>query len=322
MRQAGRYLPEYRQVRARVPFLELCKTPDLACEVTLQPIRRFDFDAAILFSDILIPVEAMGCPVHFPDEGGPKLPAPVRRRADIDRLTVPDPEAEVPFVMEAVRLIRGALPPDKALIGFAGAPLTLASYMVEGGASKNFTALKSLLYAAPADAHALLAKLARTVTAYLSAQVAAGAQAVQLFDTWAGMLSADDYDTFAAPYTTEIVHALRDRGVPVIVYVGDGAALLERIAKTGADVVGLDWRVEIGEARARLGAHKPVQGNLDPCALFAPPETIARKARTIIARAGGRGHVFNLGHGILPETPIASVEALCEAVRGSAAAGG
>jgi uroporphyrinogen decarboxylase len=315
MRQAGRYLPEYRAIRSTVSFLDLCKRPDLACEVTLQPIRRFGFDAAILFSDILIPVEAMGLPVEFPNDGGPKLRAPVRTKADVDRLRVPDADA-TPFVWEAIRKIRAGLPPGTPLIGFSGAPFTLASYMVEGGGSKTFARVKGLLHSDPDAARGLLQKLAHTVTRYLAAQIEAGVQAVQLFDSWGGALAPDDYESFALPYTTEIVASLRGKGVPIIVYVGDGGTLLERIARTGCDVVGLDWRVDIGEARARLGPDRPVQGNLDPCALFAPPEVVTRKARAIVASAGGRGHIFNLGHGILPETPIASVEALVRAVRG------
>jgi uroporphyrinogen decarboxylase len=316
MRQAGRYLPEYREVRKGVSFLELCKSPDLACEVTLQPIRRFGFDASILFSDILVPVEAMGCPVEFPDDGGPKLPRPLRTAADVDKLSVPDPALTMPFVLDAIRRIRAGLPQDTPLIGFSGAPLTLASYMIEGGGSRNFIHLKSLLYSAPDAAHKLMSKLAQTVTRYLLAQIEAGVQAVQLFDTWAGMLSPADYEEFALPATSEIVAGVRGRGVPVIVYVGGGGPLLERIARTQCDVVGLDWRVEIGEARARLGPNKPVQGNLDPVTLFGPAERVARKAREVVVRAGGRGHIFNLGHGILPETPIANVEALIAALRG------
>jgi uroporphyrinogen decarboxylase len=313
MRQAGRYLPEYRAVREKVSFLELCKTPDLACEVTLQPIRRFGFDASIVFSDILIPVEAMGCVVEFPDDGGPQIAAPVRTETDVTRLRVPDPVATMPFVMDAIRKIRAGLPANVPLIGFAGAPITLASYMIEGGASKNFTKLKGMLLGAPKIAHALLEKLAQTVSAFLRAQIEAGAQAVQLFDTWAGMLSPDDYETFALPYTSQIVAAVKGRA-PVIVYVGGGGTLLERIAKSGCDVMGLDWRVEIGEARARLG-EIPVQGNLDPVALFGPREIVQQKARAIVERGGRRGHIFNLGHGILPETPIENVEALIAAIR-------
>jgi uroporphyrinogen decarboxylase len=313
MRQAGRYLPEYRAVRAKVSFLELCKTPDLACEVTLQPIRRFGLDASIVFSDILIPLEAMGCPIEFPDDGGPHIAQPVRSEADVARLGVPDPAQTMPFVLDAIRKIRAQLPGEVPLIGFAGAPLTLASYLVEGGGSKNFTHLKGLLLGAPQAAHALLDKLARTVSLFLQAQIEAGAQAVQLFDTWAGMLAPDDYETFALPYTSQIVATVARR-VPVIVYVGGGGTLLERIATSGCDVIGLDWRVEIGEARARLG-ERPVQGNLDPVALFGPRAVVEQKARAIVERGGRRGHIFNLGHGILPETPIANVEALLAAIR-------
>jgi uroporphyrinogen decarboxylase len=251
--------------------------------------------------------------VEFPDDGGPQIAAPVRSEADVGRLRVPDPVATMPFVMEAIRKIRAGLPANVPLIGFAGAPLTLASYMIEGGGSKNFTKLKGMLLGAPKTAHALLGKLAQTVSAFLLAQIEAGAQAVQLFDTWAGMLAPDDYETYALPYTTQIVSAVKGRA-PVIVYVGGGGTMLERIAKSGCDVMGLDWRVEIGEARTRLG-NLPVQGNLDPVALFGPREVVQQKARAIVERGGRRGHIFNLGHGILPETPIENVEALLTAVR-------
>jgi uroporphyrinogen decarboxylase len=320
MRQAGRYLPEYRAVRQEVSFLELCKTPDLACEVTMQPIRRFGFDVAILFCDILIPLEAMGMLVQFTEERGPVLPSPVRNAFDVAQLAVPDPEETMPFVMEAVKRIRQGLDPlGVPLIGFCGAPLTLAAYAVEGGGSKSgtFTKLKSLLYSDPLAARALLGKLARTSSAYLSAQIGAGVHAVQLFDTWAGALAPRDYEEFAFPYTKQIVDDihLAHPGIPVIVYVNGGAAILERVAQTGADVVGLDWRMDIASARARLGS-LPVQGNLDPCLLFAPEAVITERVVEIIRRAGPAGHVFNLGHGITPDTPIAGVEALVAAVRG------
>ena len=315
MRQAGRYLPEYREVREKVGFLELCKTPDLACEVTCQPIRRFGFDAAILFSDILIPVEAMGMPVEFVEDRGPVLDPPIRQRADLDRLRVPDPEETMPFVPEAVRRIRRALP-DTPVIGFAGAPLTLAAYMVEGAGSKNFVELKRLLWSDPDAARRLLRLATDTVVLYLEAQVAAGAQAVQLFDTWAGILAPGDYDEFVLPYVAEIVARLRPRGVPFIYFVNGAAPLLERMRRTGADVVGIDWRLDLREARARLGPDVAVQGDLDPVALHAPPAVIAAKTRAIVAAGGGAGHVFNLGHGILPDTPITGVEALLQAIRG------
>jgi uroporphyrinogen decarboxylase len=318
MRQAGRYLPEYRAVREQVSFLELCKNPDLACEVTRQPVARFGLDAAILFSDILIPVEAMGMHLEFVEDRGPVLHDPLRTRAQIDALAVPDPEATMAFVPEAVRRIRRALP-ETPLIGFAGAPVTLAAYMVEGGGSKNFVELKRLLFGEPAAAHALLGKLARTVTAYLEAQVAAGAAAVQLFDTWAGILSPVDFEEFALPYVTEIVTALKRTGVPVIYFVNGGGPLLAAMRRSGADVIGLDWRVDLGAARAILGPEVAVQGNLDPVLLYAPPAVIAARTTAIIAAGGGRGHVFNLGHGILPDTPLAGVEAMVAAVRGAGA---
>ena len=320
MRQAGRYLPEYREVREKVGFLELCKTPDLACEVTCQPIRRFGFDAAILFSDILIPVEAMGVPVEFVEERGPVLAAPIRTRGDLDRLHVPDPEAEMPFVPEAVRRIRRALP-GTPLIGFSGAPVTLAAYMIEGGGSKNFVELKRFLWADPEAARRLLRLITDTVTRYLEAQVAAGAQAVQLFDTWAGVLAPSDYDEAALPYVTEIVARLKRTGVPVIYFVNGAAPLLDRMRRTGADVVGLDWRVDLAAARAQLGPEVAVQGNLDPVALHAPPEVVAARTRAVLAAGGGTGHVFNLGHGILPDTPLAGVAAMLAAIRGEATGG-
>ncbi len=319
MRQAGRYLPEYRALRERASFLELCKTPDLACEATLQPIRRFGFDAAILFCDILVPLEAMGLPVVFTEERGPILPNPVRVADDVARLSVPDPEAAMPFVPEAIRRLRRALDPlGVPLLGFCGAPLTLAAYAVEGGGSKTgtFARLKSLLYADPQTARALLDKLARTSADYLAAQIRAGAHAVQIFDTWAGALAPRDFDEFAFPYAQQIVEELHRRHpkTPVILYVNGGAPLLERLAATGADVIGLDWRVDIAEARVRLGS-RPVQGNLDPCTLFAPAEVIAERATAIVRAAGGTGHILNLGHGIGPDTPIAGVEALVKTIR-------
>jgi uroporphyrinogen decarboxylase len=321
MRQAGRYLPEYRAVREKVGFLELCKTPDLACEVTCQPIRRFGFDAAILFSDILIPVEAMGVPVEFLEDKGPVLAAPVRSRGDLDRLHVPDPESEMPFVSEAVRRIRKALPATP-LIGFSGAPVTLAAYLIEGGGSKSFVELKRFLWADPEAARRLLRLITETVGCYLEAQVAAGAQAVQLFDTWAGVLAPSDYDEVALPYVTEIVARLKRTGVPVIYFINGAAPLLDRMRRTGADVVGLDWRVDLAAARAQLGPEVAVQGNLDPVALYAPPEVVAARTRAVLAAGGSTGHVFNLGHGILPDAPIAGVEAMLAAIRGEAVGGG
>jgi uroporphyrinogen decarboxylase len=327
MRQAGRYLPAYRAVRSKTTFLGLCKTPELATEVTLQPIDEFGMDAAILFSDILIPLEAMGLALEF-DESGPHLPKPVRAPADIERLGIPDPESTMPFVMEAVRQIRAGLADRVPLIGFSGAPFTLASYAVEGGGSKNYTHLKKLLFGAPADAHRLLDQVARTTSLYLRAQVAAGAQAVQIFDTWAGILSQRDFAEFALGPVKSIIAELRaspewknapDGGPPIIYYPANGVSpYLEQVATAGADVIGIDWRMDLDLARKRLGPNLAVQGNLDPTALFLPKEEIAARVRTILEQGGGgTGHVFNLGHGVLPETDPEHVRAMVSAVQQS-----
>src|SRR5665213_581753 len=276
MRQAGRYLPEYRKVRAGVSFLELCKTPKLAIEVTLQPIRRFGFDAAILFSDLLVPLEAMGLAVEFTDEG-PRLPQPVRTPADLGRISTFNPVKRTGFVMETIAGVRRE----------------------------------------PETAHRLLALIGEATRDYLLAQIRAGAQAVQLFDSWVGVLSAEDFETYALPPTVALVAALRATGVPVI-YFGNGAsAILDRVGRVGADVYGVDWRLPIDEARARLGDARAVQGNLDPLLLLGPINEMERRARDIVRRGGKRGHIFNLGHGITPEAPIEAVEALVAAVRGA-----
>ncbi len=320
MRQAGRYLPQYRAVRSKTTFSGWGKPPDLACEVTLQRIDEFGFDAAILFSDILVPLEAMGLPLDFTEEG-PQLPKPVRDAAAVGALAIPDPEDTMPFVMEAVRRIRKGLADRVPLIGFAGAPFTLATYAVEGGGSKNFTILKRLLYGDPATAHALLGKLARTVSLYLEAQVAAGAQAVQIFDTWAGILSPQDFEEFALRYVRALIAGLRaspawkDGGVPIIYYVNGSAPYLEQMAAVGADVIGVDWKMDLRVARQRLGPGVAAQGNLDPAALFLPPAEIAARVKDVLAAGAGMpGHIFNLGHGVLPETPVEHVRALVEAV--------
>jgi uroporphyrinogen decarboxylase len=316
MRQAGRYLPEYRQVRAGVSFLELCKTPKLAAEVTLQPIRRFGFDAAILFSDLLVPLEAMGLAVEFTDEG-PRLPQPVRTAADLARVAPFDPAARTPFVMETIASVTSALGPETPVIGFAGAPFTVATYAVEGKTSKTFGETKRLFYERPADAHRLLGLIGEATRDYLLAQIRAGAAAVQLFDSWVGVLSAEDFETFALPPTTALVAALRATGVPVIYFANGAAAILDRVARVGADVYGVDWRLPLDEARVRLGDARAVQGNLDPAVLLGPPAEIERRARDIVRRGGKRGHVFNLGHGITPDVPLESVTALVAAVRGA-----
>ncbi len=315
MRQAGRYLPQYQKVRAKVDFLTLCKTPELAAEVTLQPVDILGVDAAILFSDILIPLEAMGMKLRFYEKKGPVLGNPVREAKDVERLRIPEPAESVPFVLETIRILRSALSGKVPLIGFAGAPFTLATYMIEGGGSKNFANTKALMYRDPEVFHALMRKITDTTIAYLSSQVEAGAHAVQLFDSWAGALAPDDYRAFSLPYVKETVRALRPLGVPVIYFVNNCGGLLEQARTSGADVIGIDWRVDIGKAVKRLGTKVSVQGNLDPCALFSSEEVLRSKARDILKKGrAARGHVFNLGHGILPQTPPDMARALVEIV--------
>ncbi len=317
MRQAGRYLPEYRAIRGRTDFVTLCKTPELAAEVTIQPIDRLGVDAAILFSDILVPAEPMGVSITF--NPGPVLDPPVRSSADVDRIRVPDPEETVPFVFETIRILRRELDGRVPLIGFGAAPFTLAAYLVEGRGSKNFEHLKRMIYGDPATAHRLLEKCTATLESYLAAQVRAGAQAIQVFDTWAGLLGPADYREFALRYARRVLDSLKDCGVPRIYFALDAGHLLDEIRECGADVLGLDWRTPLAEGARRLGPAFALQGNLDPCVLLASPATIAERARRIVAEgAHAPGHVFNLGHGILPETPVEHARALVEAVRGAA----
>jgi uroporphyrinogen decarboxylase len=320
MRQAGRYLPEYRATREKAgSFMQLCMNPELACEVTLQPLRRFPLDAAILFSDILTIPDAMGLGLYFADGEGPHFRHPLRTAADIEKLPVPDPEDRLRYVLETVRLIRRELQGSVPLIGFAGSPWTLATYMVEGGSSKEFARIKKLMFDEPALAHRLLAKVARAVTAYLNAQIAAGAQAIMIFDTWGGVLTARDYREFSLHYMQEIVAGLtreaEGRRVPVILFTKGGGAWLEAIAGSGCDAVGLDWTCDIGEARRRVGERVALQGNMDPSVLYASPDRIAREVDSILAGYGaGSGHVFNLGHGIHTGIDPDHVAALVEAV--------
>lgn len=320
MRQAGRYLPEYRATRGRAgDFMTLCTTPELACEVTLQPLARFPLDAAILFSDILTVPDAMGCGLHFEAGEGPRFSRPVRSQADLAALIDPDPEVELRYVMDAVRLIRRELGGRVPLIGFAGSPWTLATYMVEGGSSKNFSLIKGMMYAEPTLLSALLARLARSVTSYLNAQIAAGAQAVMIFDTWGGVLSGPVYREFSLRWMSEIVAGLSrhadGRQVPVVLFTKGGGQWLELMADSGADALGLDWTCDIGAARARVGERVALQGNLDPNVLYAQPAVIEREVAAVLAGFGhGSGHVFNLGHGIHPDVPPEHVAALVEAV--------
>jgi uroporphyrinogen decarboxylase len=315
MRQAGRYQPSYRALRRRHSFMDMCTQPELSAKVTLRAVADLGVDAAILFSDILVPVEAMGAPVEFTENRGPVLGRPVRTARDVARLIVPDTDETMPFVPEAVRLIRERLDPDIALIGFSGAPWTLASYMVEGSGSKSYIAIKTLMFQKPDLFRTLMGKITDTVINYLLAQVRAGAQVIQLFDSWAGALSPRDYRIHAAPYSTKIIKAVKKTGVPVIHFVHDGGGLLEIVKETGPDVVGLDWRTDIAVARKRLGRRTAVQGNLDPCALFLPDKEIRRRTREILkANGGARGHIFNLGHGILPPTRVAAAQTMVDEV--------
>jgi uroporphyrinogen decarboxylase len=315
MRQAGRYLPEYRAVREKVKFLELCKTPDLAAQVSLQPVDILGVDAAILFSDILVVPEAMGMELILEDQG-PQFPHPLRGMADVEKLHVPDPESELRFVGDTIRLLRTSL--SVPLIGFCGAPWTLAAYMIEGKTSRSFEKAKAALFSDEALAHALLTKITDSLIAYLNMQLAAGAQALQIFDSWAGALGPDDYARFGAPYIARLIAGLKRDGQPVIVFGVETGELLGQLAKTGADVVGVDWRVSLDDARKRVGSNVALQGNLDPAALFLPEDKLRPRVDRVLtqARTAGPGHIFNLGHGILPGTPVANVQALVRQVHG------
>lgn len=313
MRQAGRYQPEYRKLREKYPMLELCTTPELAAEVTLLPLRRFDLDAAILFSDLTVPFLAMGVPFTLKENTGPVIAYPVRTDEDVDSLRLIEPEEDLPFVGQSIRILRREL--NVPLIGFAGAPFTLAAYLVEGGPSRDYSRVRALMYSRPDLWQKLLHLLAENVTRYLRAQIEAGAQAVQLFDSWVGVLSPIVYRQWLLPVMKVIIAALKPLGAPIIIFGTGTASLLEVMAETGADVVGVDWRVPLDEAWRRIGADRAVQGNLDPAVLLAQAKTVRREAEDVLRRAGGRtGHVFNLGHGLLPDTPVENVEVLIETV--------
>lgn len=317
MRQAGRYLPEYRAVREKVDFLTLCKTPDIAAEVTIQPVDLVGVDAAIIFSDILVIPEAMGMKLFVEEgKGGPRFETSIRTLADIQSLKVPDPNKELKFVMDALRVTRERLRNRVPLIGFSGAPWTLMAYMVEGKGSKDFVHAKELIYSRPKDAHLLLQKLSDAVADYLCAQIDAGAQVVQIFDTWGGILAQDEFEEFSLRYIAQIVGHVKAKNVPVIVFCKGCGHSLEKIAAIGADVVGLDWTQDIGQARSLVGNSVALQGNLDPVALFSSPDSIRALVKRILQKYGhGSGHVFNLGHGILPTTPVEHVRAFVNAVK-------
>ena len=320
MRQAGRYLPEYRATRQKAgSFMTLCTTPELACEVTLQPLARFDLDAAILFSDILTVPDAMGLGLYFSEGDGPRFKNPIRTQGDIDQLPIPDPEQELRYVMDAVRLIRRELNGRVPLIGFCGSPWTLATYMVEGGSSKDYALIKAMLFDQPAMLQGLLVKLTTALTDYLNAQIHAGAQAVMIFDTWGGVLTQRDYGAFSLQYMTNIVANLdknhAGQRIPVIIFTKGGGLWLEQMADCGADALGLDWTLSLSEAKRRVGAKVALQGNMDPCVLYASTTRVETEVQTLLAQFGaGTGHVFNLGHGIHPRVEPDRVAAMVEAV--------
>ena len=313
MRQAGRSLPEYRAIREQYSLLEICRRPEVCAEVTLQPIRRLGVDAAILFADIMIPLIGTGVDLDLVENVGPVIRHPIRAAADIAALRAIEPEQDVPYVLDTIRLLRGELG-GTPLIGFAGAPFTLAAYLVEGKPSRDFIRVKGFMYREPDLWHDLMTRLSDMVVAYLQAQIAAGVQAVQLFDSWVGALSPRDYARYVLPYSRHILSAVGGN-VPVIHFGTNSATLLDQMAAAGGDVIGVDWRIPLDAAWERVGTDRAVQGNLDPCVLLAPPAVIEEQARDVLERAAGRpGHIFNLGHGVHPETPVDHLARLVEFV--------
>ena len=311
MRQAGRYLPEYRAEREGKSFLEMCRTPAIAAEITCQPLRRFDMDVAVIFSDILVPPAAMGLDVSFKEGIGPRIVPTVRTDEDIDALVDFDPKVETGFLGEAIRMVRAELGEDKAIVGFCGAPLTTASYMIEGGSSRNYENTKAMMYGEPQRFARLIARMVDNLIPYLAMQVEAGADCLQIFDSWGGTLDATTYRRVLLPEMKRLVKGAKATGVPVILYLNGGDHLLEIMAESGADVLGIDWRVNPKQAIERVGDQVAFQGNLDPCILFAPPEVVVRETRTVLENfQDAKGYIFNLGSGILPKTPVESVQAM------------
>ncbi len=315
MRQAGRYLPEYQEIRGKADFLTMCKTPELAAEVTLQPVDILGVDAAILFSDILIPLEAMGAGLSFKEGKGPIISPPVRSRKELERLHTIEPERDVPFVLETIKILRKELSGRVPLIGFAGAPFTMATYLIEGGTTKSFVNIKKMLFSDPALFRSVMELITEVTISYLSAQIEAGVQAIQLFDTWAGVLTRHDFRDAALVYARRIFNALRERGVPMIYFVYDGGHLLDLTRLAGSDVIGLDWRTDMETALKVLGKDVVVQGNLDPCLLFLEEERLRDRISEIIQQGlGAKAHIFNLGHGVLPEIPPEKVRLAIEMI--------
>lgn len=317
MRQAGRYLPAYREVRSKVDFLTLCKTPELAAEVTIQPVDIIGVDAAIIFSDILVVPEAMGMNLVIDENrGGPRFTNPIRSRHEIDLLQDIDPEHELRYVLDAIHLTKNELRGRVPLIGFSGSPWTLLTYMVEGTGSKNFRHTKELIYNNPNDAHALLDRLAVVIAKYLGAQIAAGADIVQIFDTWGGILTPDAFEEFSLAYIKQIISALKRDSEPVIVFCKGCSHSLEKIVDTGAEVIGLDWVFDIGHARSIINGRASLQGNMDPTILYSNPDRIRQEVRSILDKYGpSPGHIFNLGHGVLPDVPVDNVKVFVDTVK-------
>lgn len=315
MRQAGRYMHEYRTLREQYSLLEICRQPELAAQVTMQPINAYDFDAAIIFADILLPIVPMGLDLEFISGKGPVIHNPVRSAEEIEALRDFDPAVELSATMEAIGLVRNSLPPEVPLIGFAAAPYTLASYMIEGGGSRNHRLAKSLMYQQTESWHQLMEKVSDMTIQYLKSQVQAGAQAVQVFDSWVGNLSPMDYRTYVKPHSQRVLSELEETGVPRLHFGTVTSTLLEEMVEAGGDVIGVDWRIPLDQAWNRIGTDRAIQGNLDPILLFAPEEELRKRVREILDQAAGRpGHIFNLGHGILPQTPRESVEIVIDEV--------
>ncbi len=313
MRQAGRYMAEYRKLREKYGMLELCRSPELAAEVTLQPIKRFDLDAAIIFADILLPLPPMGVDFDFVAGEGPQIFCPVRSGDDVAKLRVVEPQESLGYVLEALKIVRKELPPRIALIGFAGAPFTIASYMIEGGHSRHFLHTKSMMYDRPESWNRLMGVVSESTLRYLTAQIQAGAQAVQLFDSWVGILDPDDYRRYVLPHSAKVLRGLESLGVPVIHFGTGTSGYLDLLREAGGTVIGVDWRIPLGQAWERIGFDRAVQGNLDPTAMMAPREVLREKVLSVLEQAGDRaGHIFNLGHGFLPQTPLDNVDAVVE----------
>ncbi|MFN8576038.1 MAG: uroporphyrinogen decarboxylase [Candidatus Sericytochromatia bacterium] len=317
MRQAGRYLKEYMAVKANYDFMTMCRTPKLAAEVSKQPIDIIGMDAGIIFSDILVPVEAMGIKVTFEKDHGPKLHNPVRNIQDINNLIVPEPEEKMPFVAESIKLFRESLKDEIPVLGFSGSPWTLASYMIEGGGSKNYTKIKSIMYNNKKDFFELMEKITETVVKHLIAQINAGVSLVQIFDTWAGMLSYSDYVEYAFPYQKKVIEQVKKvSDTPITLYINGCGNILEKMAETGADVLSIDWMIDLAEAKKRVGDKVTLQGNMDPCVLYGSPEFVKSKTIETINKFGKEtGYIFNLGHGVLPDIPVENVKVMVDTVK-------